>query len=527
MSHFKNGISKDISEFAIDDAFLESRYLFTRREGKKQFAYCTHCKNEFDSTNNKLRHQPQERRLDGGCFIGRMSMSPPPKPVICPHCGSQCKVKSSGIRRTSLVDPAYFIYFEKSRKDPKVIVARGFIAIRDYSKDYHDVKTQYLEVTRYIFEMGGSKMFSTAGEYWNHRLHGVDSEWFQRKSVFIENRFLNLGLNYSLESIMDAVEGTQFQYSCWENYYRHYDMIKFMDLYSRYPCIEYLDKFGFEKLVETRLKNECTYKAINWRGKTVFKVLRLNKKELNEIKTNGLKVDCYFLHLIQLSKKDGSNLTPTEVAELGISNYCESYLLNVLKYLTFRKVANYIQKQTDQNPKRFKKGSDVLNAWDDYMRDCGRLMLDTKDIMVAFPKDLHKAHQNMIKQINIKADAELQVQIAEKAKLLKKLYYKHQGLLIRPAQTADELINEGKALNHCVGNYAPDFARGLKIILFVRKADDPATPYYTVEVRKKTIIQIRGKNNCSPSEDVKEFIEAFKEAKLVDKRERERIRIPA
>jgi DNA-directed RNA polymerase subunit RPC12/RpoP len=523
MGYFKSGISKEISRYATDEVFLESRYLFTRRQGKKQFSYCTHCKKEFDSTNLKLKHQANY--VQPYCSHG---MLPPPARVKCPHCGSECVPKASGIGRKSLLDRAYFIYFDKSTRDSNVVVARGFAAFRDYSNDYHDVKTQYLEVTRYVFEMGGSKMFSNAGYYWDHDFHNKKYPWQQRKTAFIDQRYsMVLGLNYSLENIKKAVSGTQFQYSCWEEYQQRYDIVEILNLYSRYPCIEYLTKFGFKELVREKLGHDRTYSAINWRGKTVFKVLKLNKNELKEIKQNGLNPDCFFLHLLQMAKKDGSNLTPIEINELSIREYHENYLKDMLAYLSFRKAFNYIQKQRACNPKRFKSGSDVLSAWNDYLRDCKRLNLDVQDLKVIFHKNLHAAHQNMIKQINIKADAELQVQIAEKAKLLKKLYYKHQGLLIRPAQTADELIAEGKALNHCVGNYAPDYAKGLKTILFVRKAEAPDTPYFTMELRGKTVIQLRGKNNCSPDEIVKQFVEAFKEAKLVDKRERERIRIPA
>jgi DNA-directed RNA polymerase subunit RPC12/RpoP len=522
MGHFKNKISKEISQYAMNEVFLKSRYLFTRRQGKKQFAYCTHCKKEFESTSLKLKHQPVY--TPPHCAHGMLM---PPKPIKCPHCGSECVVKASGISRKGLVDKSYFIYFEKSVKNQDIVVGRGFIAYRDYSKDYHNVKTQYLEVTRYVFEMGGSKMFSTAGYYWDHSFHCQDTSWMQSKSVFIDQHLCSLGLRYSVENIKKAIEHTQFQYSCLEQYQHYWNAVEILDLYSRYPCIEYLTKFGFRDLVETKLRNGRTYNAVNWRGKTVFKVLKLNKIELSEIKQNGLKPDCYFLHLLQLAKKDGSNLTPTEISELNIREYHDDDLKRMLKFLSFRKAANYIQKQRAYNPGRFKTGNNVLNTWDDYLRDCERLNLDTQDLKVVFSKNLHAAHQNMIKQIKIKADAELQIQIADQAKLLKQLYYEDQGLLIRPAQSADELIAEGKALNHCVGTYARDFSKGLKAILFIRKADDPETPFYTVELRGKHIIQVRGENNCSADEDVQQFIEAFKEAKLVDKREKERIRIPA
>ena len=157
MRHFNNRISKDIRDYATDEVFLDSRYLFIRREGKRQYAYCTHCHKEFDSTDLNLKHQREYRQYEY-CSAGLMSR-PLEKmmPVTCPKCGSSCKVKSGGISRKYMADASYFMYFDKSKIDPKVVVARGFMGYRNYSGDYHNVQTQYLEISRYIFKMGGSK----------------------------------------------------------------------------------------------------------------------------------------------------------------------------------------------------------------------------------------------------------------------------------------------------------------------------------------------------------------------------------
>ena len=165
MKNLNNRITKDIKDFATDVVFRESRYLFTRRVGKKQFAYCTHCKKEFEPATT-LKHQGIYRPYRHYCHAGYISCVPdPPEPVQCPKCKSYCLVKASGIKRTKMFDAKYFVYFEKSLIDPKAITARGIIAVRDYSGDYHNVKTQYMELSRYLFKMDGSRMFSTYAYY--------------------------------------------------------------------------------------------------------------------------------------------------------------------------------------------------------------------------------------------------------------------------------------------------------------------------------------------------------------------------
>ncbi|RJQ25542.1 MAG: hypothetical protein C4589_11120 [Peptococcaceae bacterium] len=103
----------------------------------------------------------------------------------------------------------------------------------------------------------------------------------------------------------------------------------------------------------------------------------------------------------------------------------------------------------------------------------------------------------------------------------------NQGLLIRPAQRSDELIAEGKALNHCVGTYAKRYADGENILLLIRKISEPDKPYYTAEVRNRRVVQIRGIDNCHPDNQVKEFIKVFEAEKLQNKKVKSRVRIPA
>ena len=61
----------------------------------------------------------------------------------------------------------------------------------------------------------------------------------------------------------------------------------------------------------------------------------------------------------------------------------------------------------------------------------------------------------------------------------------------------------------------------------VRKASESDKSYFTIEVQNNRIIQVHGKNNRSPSEDVTEFIEVFKSEKLDKKETKVRIKTPA
>ncbi|MEN6325817.1 MAG: PcfJ domain-containing protein [Syntrophomonas sp.] len=519
LEHFKPGISPEIEKFATEKVFLHSRYIFTWRKSNKQYGYCTHCHSEFKT---RLYHN---------------------EIVECPVCKSKCVVKASGRGHKYLVDDAYFIYYEKSAKNPEAIVARGILAVRDYSGDFRSVKTKYLTTALYIFELGQSIMLTNYGYYSMAKTMQQWGGWEKRKSIFSMLEQASAGnkkiLYASLDNIEAAVKDTPFRYSTWEQYVYGYDMVQFFGLYSKYPCIEYLTKLGFKDLVDAKLLGNNTYGAINWRGKTLFKVLRLTKKDINQFKALNIDISPLFLRLYQITQKDGSNMSIEEIKEIMNAHYYTNDFITVLKHTSLRRADNYINKQLtideDQANKSLKTfirhyymKSQVARTWIDYVADCKKLQMDLSSDSVLFPRDLYRAHQNTIKQVKIKADKEMNEKIKAKLKRLDKKYcFEYQGLLIRPAQSTDELIAEGKALHHCVGTYSDKYAKGKTVLLFIRETRKPNKPYFTLELREQAIVQCHGKNNCLPDKRINKFIEAFKTSKLQPKKTRVKIAVPA
>ena len=73
-------------------------------------------------------------------------------------------------------------------------------------------------------------------------------------------------------------------------------------------------------------------------------------------------------------------------------------------------------------------------------------------------------------------------------------------------KTAKELIDEGKALKHCVGGggYINDHADGKTTIVFVRLKNKMEQPFYTIEYKNRSIKQLRGFRNQEPTKEVKQ-----------------------
>ena len=82
--HFSDDISDEVREYAIEEAFRFSRYIFTRKNKKQQYGFCTYCETEFKT--DSLKHNEE---------------------TTCPNCKSKTMVKSGGMGRKYMIDTVY------------------------------------------------------------------------------------------------------------------------------------------------------------------------------------------------------------------------------------------------------------------------------------------------------------------------------------------------------------------------------------------------------------------------------------
>ena len=513
---YNSVITPAAEQNATECALLNSRYIFTEREGKRQYGYCTHC---------QQGHYPDETLKHNSV-------------AMCPHCLSTCVVKSSGRGHSHMIDQTYFVYYDKVPANPDAIVARGIHAVRDYRGDYRHVETKYTVLAYYVFEPGHAAMVRQRDAWYSECSAAFihEGNWEVAATVYtLPKGFCDFPSGYSRESIAAAVAGTPFRYSTWEEY-DLIDMTKFFALAAKYPCVEYLTKLGFSSLIKDRVHGSASYGGINWRGKNVLKVLRMTKQELNEIRHQKIEVDYGFLEALKRAKESGWGLSTQEAISLAadfgpyyFERFKEFLAHDVIAKIPVKKVLSYLDKQYHRDKEHYSSKHAVIITWRDYLEDAKKLRMNLESDSVLFPKSVYNIHQNTLTQLQIKADAKLNEQIARRLEeLTKKYFFKRGDLLIRPAKDTIELISEGGALSHCVGRYGGSYARGETVILLVRKIDDPDKPYFTVEVRPgaKEVFQTHGRHNRPPDETVAEFIAAFTEERLA-KKVKERIRIPA
>lgn len=518
LKHFSNEYSDEIIEYV--EKILPD-YIFTRKNKGKYYGFCTTCKKSFRIMQG-FKHKDYEK---------------------CPECGKVSAVQSLSFSRKYMINEAYILYFEKSKIDPNAIVARCIYAAEDWTgNDYQEVKPLMADNGLYIFKLGEAVQLkryvwystidkSIKGPYIGHLE--------KTRTIFdLLNGQQNkerVSLSYSTESLKKAVEGNIFQYSCWDKYDGD-RLVKLLDLYCKYPkAVEYLTKCGFDNIIDCILKNKKTYHSINWKGETLFKILKLSRHDIRTIRDSGVIITPALIKIYQINKNHKELMSFEEMKELENIIYSSFEAISLIaKYTSLKKAFNYAKEQrklTDIKGKsHYYSIDDVLNNYKDYLSDCINLQMDLNNQKIVHPKNLHAAHQDTINKVKIKENKELNLKIKKRLPVLKKKYnFNLEGLFIRPAEDTKELIDEGKELKHCVGTYAQIYANAKTDILFIRQVSFPEKPYYTIEISNKKIVQVRGKCNCHPTKDIEKFIEEFKQQKLEGNKdkEREKITVPA
>ena len=69
------------------------------------------------------------------------------------------------------------------------------------------------------------------------------------------------------------------------------------------------------------------------------------------------------------------------------------------------------------------------------------------------------------------------------------------GYTIMVPKNAQEILDEGRILKHCVAGYADRHMQGQVTILFMREAAEPDKPFLTIEMDGNRLVQIHGYRN--------------------------------
>lgn len=129
--------------------------------------------------------------------------------------------------------------------------------------------------------------------------------------------------------------------------------------------------------------------------------------------------------------------------------------------------------------------------------------LTLEDYKIKDLEDLRRRHDRLViaqKEFNDKSFPE---KWATQKPKWEKFCYKDKDFEIVAPESGEEVVAEGRILDHCVGGYVDKIARGETIILFMRKRSDPQKPFYTLNISPDgtRLIQAHGYKNRWPATD--------------------------
>lgn len=318
----------------------------------------------------------------------------------------------------------------------------------------------------------------------------------------------------------DIFVGTEFENSKVEIFakVKSPHIISYMKLYQKHKNVENLVMQGFSKQINHLIANtgggisirkwSSNIEGIDWKKARPHEMLGLDIEAYRIAKSQNWTMSQIKFFKAHYKKKDWEFLTADNLKTVeAYSAYNIEELIR--RNLPVLKILKYLNRQKELNPENMALLS--IGYYRDYIDTCKKLDIDVTKQNVLFPKNLVSRHDAVTAQYKSAKDEILSRKIAERVPYLSHFCFEADGILIKPAGSHQELINEGSELGHCVATYAERHAEGKTTIFFIRKTDEPDKPFYTLEFNftRQTVEQNRGRHNCARTDEVRAFEEKW------------------
>ena len=301
-----------------------------------------------------------------------------------------------------------------------------------------------------------------------------------------------------------------------EDYERH--LIDNLLTALRFPEVEQLFKLGAKSIAKTIMRSNTPKAEIKYQFGGYY-----NEKESNILRKIGLtkpQLDIFTTTENNWSKKEalkkmrryfGDDLSYMDIESFKqYYKMCEKICDRYFSVRTLEDV-NIEELKFMKNICRIaKKYDSAYGLAADLLRDYSALDCGTKpeiDWMFDSYSDLVRAH-DAVNALKLRQDEERRalwkMEAAERLKKQeekrkkideeRKVYnYEEEDFIIRLPIDLNEIVNEGSKQKICIGGYTDRHAMGNTNIFFLRKVDEPDTPFYAIEMNNdKKIVQIHG-----------------------------------
>ena len=466
--------------------------------------------------------QSPEPRYHWGCAAGWMLRNPNSETRIkCPHCGAEATLKELGRtgERGNLTTYRRAVVLRWYRG---ALWAVGYNAMKSYMAPAGPL-TQLNKLTAlpewkrtYVLRLRPGMAEATTRDWW---YSGADWGSMSRQTEprrrgipfpvgdpFTYNR--DYGKGYDVIG-WEEIQKSPFQYIGIREIKKNTgtEALRLLVMACCYPRqMEMLHKAGLDLVIRNYAdKGVKTAWLFDWSAQDPKRFLRVPKKVFHNALNDGtlLYIENRLEALEIWKRRKGRDSLENCFwleDEIGDKKKIDRCLKNMKRYgVSLERLRNYLMKQQSQ----FKSVSDVEQIWADYLDAAEMLGLDLENDVIRFPKDLSNAHDERFRQCahlieksgGKKISNEKVKTIATIVNRRNKYEFAYNGLVILVPRNSNEIVQEGKALKHCVGGYAARHEEGKLTILFLRREDTPEKSLVTIEVNGNKIEQAHGYKN--------------------------------
>ena len=509
-------------EYAERHIFMEEHYLYYKKKGRRAKVCCSKCGGvssgafkpgiSYESNFERNIEEPRENKR-GTCPVCH-------EPGIY-KCQGKAKREYKKSKHIFLMDKykeigvvIRYVELEKEWKLEEIFGEKGPEIHGAYEKlDCREIARTYIhpgEKTQTDFH----KHNEYSGDFWDDcNTYGMANIQIKPAEVYPE--------------AWEKLEGTCLQYSQAKEFMREIGnsevaLHEFMERYMHIPQIEMLVKLQMFGVVRELVRYRYGIVAnINAKSPDAFLEIKKDKVKFL-IKRKG---DIGILEILQIEKRMEENWTEEQVVKLAEIEAKQENLKLILQFMTIQKLLNIIEKyagceygtECGYGTGRIKH---TATTYFDYISMRAQLGYDLTNTVYQKPRNLEQAHNKMAEEINKEKQEKRFKEVAEKFPLIRKNYRKLRGrylyedehFIIRPARSAEEIVQEGMILHHCVGgdNYLKKHNEEKSVILMLRFKDQQEIPYITVEIDEERIVQWHGAYNKKPdNENMQRWLDAY------------------
>lgn len=425
------------------------------------------------------------------------------KETRCPACKTKAVFRSNK-KIQGLVVGDY--YAEIIQKFSEGIVIRKFKQRQWYRGSTYDnphVHTEEMERIL-LLDNGAVKRYEWGDYKQKYHRWIFDADYFPQKETYWWIRRVKL-YKRNLSQLKKTTLLGRSAFDLWPELPT--SMTNYLEIERMNPAIEMLARIGMFRLAKGIIDERYDVHLLAQGETELAKMLKLDKSRLKRLREMDGNV--YHLRWMQYEKFANTIWPDQMIKDLGEAEILSSgfgFLDSPIRYV---KCYNYLKKQAAIMRDTLEQ---ARITWRDYLNMADSLKMNTKNDQIARPKDVKRAHDELV-LIKQKAGLEKQARQIEKKwpkvnkqlPKLKKFGFTDGGYTIVVPEKVLDIVREGTLLGHCVHTcdyYFDRIQKDESYLFFLRKSDRPDMPWYTLEVEPSGNIRQKRTTGDNQNEDL-------------------------